>query len=470
MGRNKVVRAATYRWASKKQVRACISTLAAEALSAEAALDVNFATRRRIQEALNMPEPPPGVLLTDSWSFVTNIYSATPHLSEEDLTPAFQRVREAVVSWIPKHCDKVLPLELLWMPDSEMVADPLTKDKSNPEKLLAPIRSGTLTFTSASKPATAPPASANAATSARPSRQGFPAEGTAVACAMVATAIGARVPAAPGCTSKARPPHPGATSKAPAPAPPAGRTAEEQLAALPPARRLSNVERQLQHNALSMMCTERQAMQKLQNKQDISRERQLERAVDLAHRELQATQKAICMDKRIKAADNDAPDKPEKYHDALYRRDVSQMGHHMSARKLRDRQKAKRDRADWEQRRGRHSGREENAVADPDYVSDSAWFPRKEPCPVVQRERSRSRDRSPVSSESDGTLSCDGDDKATNDRNHVFAKADRAPELKLSTDRKMTRPPPTAARKAKKAAKRAEKKRAKKTTTATTDC
>eukprot|EP00959_Pyramimonas_sp_CCMP1952_P443918 9293635-Pyramimonas_sp.AAC.1 len=64
-----------------------------------------------------MPEPPFGVLLTDSWSFVANIYSATPHLSEKDLTPAFQRVREAVVSWIPKHGDKVLPLELLWMPD-----------------------------------------------------------------------------------------------------------------------------------------------------------------------------------------------------------------------------------------------------------------------------------------------------------------------------------------------------------------
>ena len=66
-------------------------------------------------------------------------------------------------------------------------------------------------------------------------------------------------------------------------------------------------------------------------------------------------------------------------------------------------------------------------------------------------------------------MSCDGDDKATNDRSHVFTKADRAPELRLSTDRNMRRPPPSAARKAKKAAKRAEKKREKKTTTATTD-
>eukprot|EP00959_Pyramimonas_sp_CCMP1952_P355333 7442819-Pyramimonas_sp.AAC.1 len=60
------------------------------------------------------------------------------------------------------------------------------------------------------------------------------------------------------------------------------------------------------------------------------------------------------MDKRIKTACNDASDKPQKYHDVLYRRDVVQMGHHISARKLRDRQRAKRDRADWKQRRGRH--------------------------------------------------------------------------------------------------------------------
>ena len=66
-------------------------------------------------------------------------------------------------------------------------------------------------------------------------------------------------------------------------------------------------------------------------------------------------------------------------------------------------------------------------------------------------------------------MSCDGDDKVTNDRSHVFTKADRAPELRLSTDRNTKRPPPSAARKAKKAAKRAEKKKAKRTTTTTTD-
>eukprot|EP00959_Pyramimonas_sp_CCMP1952_P188205 3935775-Pyramimonas_sp.AAC.1 len=60
MGGSKVVRVSTYRWASKKQVRACISTLAAEALSAEADLHVIFAARRLIQEALNMPKPPFG--------------------------------------------------------------------------------------------------------------------------------------------------------------------------------------------------------------------------------------------------------------------------------------------------------------------------------------------------------------------------------------------------------------------------
>eukprot|EP00959_Pyramimonas_sp_CCMP1952_P105266 2200567-Pyramimonas_sp.AAC.1 len=66
------------------------------------------------------------------------------------------------------------------------------------------------------------------------------------------------------------------------------------------------------------------------------------------------------------------------------------MGHDVAARKLRDRQKAKNDRADWEQRRGRHAGRAQSGAGVPDYVPD-----RREPetpRPVIPRGRSRSRD------------------------------------------------------------------------------
>ena len=54
------------RWASTRQIRAMSSHMASEMLAGESALDVNFTTRRRIQEAFNLPEPPPGVVLSDS--------------------------------------------------------------------------------------------------------------------------------------------------------------------------------------------------------------------------------------------------------------------------------------------------------------------------------------------------------------------------------------------------------------------
>jgi hypothetical protein len=147
-----LVRCNFLRWASKRQKRSLSATMATESLAAEAAVDINFATRRALQEALNMPQPPHGVVLTDSWSLTSNIYSITPHISEEDLTPSLQRVREACVGWQRIIADKVLPLDLIWVPDADMIADVLTKPHVNPRKVLDPIASGVLDFRRASQP------------------------------------------------------------------------------------------------------------------------------------------------------------------------------------------------------------------------------------------------------------------------------------------------------------------------------
>ena len=147
-----IVRAYLYRWASKKQTRSISSTMATESLAAESALDVQYATRRRIQEALNLEEPPAGLLLTDSWSLVTNTYSTTPHITEEDLIPSLSRIREACVGWQRTVNSKVLPSDLSWVPDASMVADPLTKPNSNPSKILDPIRSCSIDLRSAARP------------------------------------------------------------------------------------------------------------------------------------------------------------------------------------------------------------------------------------------------------------------------------------------------------------------------------
>eukprot|EP00959_Pyramimonas_sp_CCMP1952_P331890 6949621-Pyramimonas_sp.AAC.1 len=108
--------------------------MASESLATESALDVQYATRRRIQEALRLDEPPAGLLLTDSRSLVTNTYSTTPHITEEDLTPSLHRIREARVG---------------------MVADPLTKPNSNPSKILDPIRSCSIDLRSPARPTSA---------------------------------------------------------------------------------------------------------------------------------------------------------------------------------------------------------------------------------------------------------------------------------------------------------------------------